>query len=395
MAVYRVYCVYGLSGGADFIVPYDVNSDGNLDFVAMEDTCRPQYYKGNGDGTFEVEDLSSAIISESRPVIRSKPDMAVSDLDGDGDYDIVVFGTWFCYDSYCFYQEVIDLEDDDGYRGKYLPGFIEIYEGTKDGFKEGFLVVKGEETSNETGRAKQSWHIAAMIDIDFDGDVDILTEYDAWPYGGYLKSYKELHLYNNNGGDLSSAWGDYVKVEMYTGDMDMIENVYETEFEFDDNLVFLVYVESRYMYVVLDDYDREHGPPLFGDAIVGRTCWNGEVFFYGDFDNDGIDDILSSKWEFSLQLSSTPAPTMVPTMVSSTYSPSNMEEPRTMEPTHMEEPRTIEPSNMEESSTMESSNMEESSTMEPSNMVSSASGTRKKIPIKIIISIFFFLILIF
>jgi len=366
MSVYRVYCLSCC--GADFIVSYDVNSDGNLDFVSMEDTARPQYYKGNGNGTFEVEDLSSAIISGRRPIRRAYPEMAVSDLDGDGDYDIVVFGTWFCYDSYCFYQEVIDLEDDDGYRGKYLPGFIEIYEGTEDGFKEGFLVVKGEETSHETGRAKQSWSIATMIDIDFDGDVDILTEYDAWPYGGYLKSYKELHLYSNNGGDLSSAWGDYAEVEMYTGDMDMIENVYETEFEFDDNLVFLVYVESRYMYVVLDvldDYYREHNPPSVGDAIVGRTQWYKQVLFYGDFDNDGIDDILSSKGpEFSLQLSSTPAPTMVPTMVSSTYSPS------TMDPSNMEEPRTMEPTNMEEPS-----NMEESSTMEPSNMVSSASGS--------------------
>ena len=196
---------------------FDINKDGNLDILAatdysfLADNFRPKnrVYWGNGDGTFDftnpVELVNNTFKDYNTELVDyySILGAAFTDYDNDNDYDIVLTGS-------------IDY--------KACALFIQLFENQgnkfKDVTKEKIDVFKdlGGTNCNEliyqnkgTVNYSNDPHI---IDIDEDGDFDILPHIKGWDTGFWYdenggktqRGYTDNFFYENVGGRFELRW---------------------------------------------------------------------------------------------------------------------------------------------------------------------------------------------
>tara|TARA_R110002072_G_scaffold105744_1_gene231139 strand:- start:4905 stop:6392 length:1488 start_codon:yes stop_codon:yes gene_type:complete len=228
----------------------DIDGDGDLDLVTAEDTgasygYRIRLYANDGRGIFS--DLSATNLPNGGSVGGPPATLELGDLDGDGDLDLVVAGG--IAPSSFGYHELL-LNDGSG-------------------------VFSNVSAAQMPPDNQQSWDVA-FGDIDADGDLDIV-----WA------NYMGNRLYVNNGGGTftdatatqlptSSAWTRGVALGDVDGDGDLD----------------LLAANGGQNQLFLND-----GAGTFTDATAARMPTDGEstsAVALGDIDDDGDLDLILS-----------------------------------------------------------------------------------------------------
>ncbi|MBN2682168.1 MAG: VCBS repeat-containing protein [Bacteroidales bacterium] len=267
---------------------FDYNSDGNLDLFVNGSTNGGSYstslYTGNGSGGFTQNTAGLTMLTYG-----THPGSA-GDYNNDGKIDLFLTGYYGTSSAYLYRNNGSTFTNITGH------GVEGIQQGTvawgdydNDGFKD--LLVSGwgstkysrvyKNNGNGTFTQKASFtgynlSSAVWADYDNDGNLDFFL-------CGYTGSVAQSHIYKNNGDgtfsqqqtltgiyNSSAAWGDYDA----DGDLDLIVCGINA---------------SSVRYTIL--YKNDMGT-FINESNASFTPVSGGVVDWGDFNNDGLPDVL-------------------------------------------------------------------------------------------------------
>jgi subtilisin family serine protease len=240
----------------------DMDGDGCLDAVTSETYPLVSIFKGNCDGTFSlVTSLVTAGSGDGGAAV------ALADMDGDGNLDVVLAGGLFGVGGPPFGQEAGNL--------------ISVMKG--DGH--------GNLSPPKLFRNEPNCFGLAIADLNADGKPDVLTacqDTDSLavflndgtggfpgPYGGYVG-----YIQNGQGGSLNAPYTDFYFVDV-NGDG-------KPDLALVDQQQFAYY--SWQFTVLLDDGTGHFGPPIQSPMADGTGIPIGHLL--GDFRNTGKPDLL-------------------------------------------------------------------------------------------------------
>lgn len=279
----------------------DIDNDGDPDLVVLGRKEPNLLFENRGDGTFHVVQESGIEAQD-----RTSTSCAMGDVDGDGLLDIVVANSFDLVNHVPIFFEAFSLnEHNQLFRNNGDNTFTDI--SLASGITD---TVFSDPTDN--GQPTISWAVS-MVDIDLDGDLDIIFADDqaAYPEGDETFPFPPfdpgtdrgfLHVFLNDGTgtfidrpilDTPNDTGAYMGLGFGDFDSDGHMDVFATNFGDyaitlgDPDPPILGFQASRWF---LGSGGGDFTDPGVGNDIIATPFgWSTAVF---DYDNDGDQDIL-------------------------------------------------------------------------------------------------------
>lgn len=276
----------------DTAILSDFTGDGNVDYIAVDETGYPILFEGNPDGVFPENGKRIADVSFKLPKT-----MTSGDIDGDGDLDLFIANYKYAYRQGQMPTPYYDAND--GY-----PAYLFQNDG-KGKFTD--ITVNA---GLDKKRYRRSYS-SSLIDLDNDDDLDLMV----------VSDYAGLDVYLNNGqGQFKDVSNDFIKGQRHLFGMGHTFGDYNLDGKLDFYVSGMSSTTARRLEgMTLGRPDksshnemRRHmgfGNRLYlqGDAgyyemkpdeAINRTGWSwGTTSF--DFDNDGDSDIYVTNGHYS------------------------------------------------------------------------------------------------
>lgn len=278
--------------GINSIIPYDLDEDGNTDFiVATEDPgSMVGWYKNNGDEEFDLIEIDS-ISSNPSGYLRGGFRIKIVDFDKDNNMDIVVSG---------FASGIIRLYKNDGNQNfqrinlissiAYVKGY-DIADFNSDGFYDIVLASEGENafmiyTNNGDNTFSNDFPGKRYIDMGISGANDVVIgnvnddSYLDVIATGYYED--RLILYTNNG-------SNYFNKSIIDSSIDGPYHIKLFDIDQDLDLDIVLAAELSDQLIVY--YNSGGASPTFTKEILSSTLDGIRSFFIKDLDYDNDYDI--------------------------------------------------------------------------------------------------------
>jgi len=287
------------------VISTNLNNDDNLDVLAVRGDERVYWWENDGEGNFDMH-----LIEGELP---GKTSVCSADFDGDGDIDVAATSAWsgFGFDLYGgmtwwennnegeFVRHVLD--ENFGSGGHSISGIDLDLDGDADilASADGWWHDPGGITwwvNDGEGNFERiliwgddCWHIQP-VDFDIDGDIDILGLFGWWENDGEMNF--DLHEFPQN-----------------IIDWDTISYIGSADIDSDNDLDIVTAGEFGVLYWIND------GEMNFEPHDLAINNWETTCVQLEDFDNDGDPDIAASSrsggnvvwWENSLGDMNVPA----------------------------------------------------------------------------------------
>lgn len=278
--------------GINSIIPYDLDDDGNVDFVvATEDPgSMVGWYKNNGDEEFELIPIDSITLNPSG-YLRGGYRIKIIDFDNDGYVDIVVSG---------FASGIIRLYKNDGSENfqrinlvssvAYVKGF-DIADFNNDGFYDIVLASEGENafmifTNNGDNTFSNDFPGKRYVDMGISGANDVaiakINNDDHFDIIGSGYYQDQIIYYENNG-------FNYFSKQVIDN---TIDGPYTIQlFDLDQNGEKDILLAAELSDQIIVYYNSGGVSPIFTKDILASSLDGIRSFFIKDLDNDSDYDI--------------------------------------------------------------------------------------------------------
>lgn len=264
--LWNIYSGGLINTNSDYPALVDLDNDGDLD-LAISGYYGILYYENVGTITNPVFELNDTIFVNVNSQIGGDAKPAFADLDGDGDYDLLV-----------------------GIGESFVPG---PEPGLTLGFRNiGTSELPSFELDNTlvTGIPDAGLNsYPALADLDNDGDYDLLLGRD----GAALRYYKNEGTVNEPVWTLNSTTFASVESQTYWKNPTFVDLDYDGDLD-------LVYGQSTGILYVYRNNGTASNPlfQFYPDYFkIIKLDGSGGTAFLADFDDDGDYDMLSGMWD--------------------------------------------------------------------------------------------------
>ncbi len=269
----------------------DTDNDGDHDLLVLGRSEENRFFENLGNGSFEEDETT--VLAGGK---KSSSVCAMGDVNGDGLLDVVVGNSFDTHEFYAIFEVPFDLTEHNQLFVNQGSNQFEDVSATS-----GVQQLAGFPEENSDG-AGITWGVS-MVDVDLDGDVDIVFADDQGGYpiamrGGIDRAF--VHVLLNDGTGqfvdnpiINSQFSTGSWMGLGFGDFNCDQNIdifgsnfgdyafgpLEMPYEFGEE-------SSRWLF---GNGDGTFSDPLVDNPKTSSFGWGNAVF---DYDNDGDSDIV-------------------------------------------------------------------------------------------------------